>query len=465
MNQALVNSICQRYNALLLAMDRQRIQIAVAGSPSPEMLEMLRFATQQQVEVTEWSTEKLEKQRQQQAGIQIPVQTMPTVTLVEQLLQQALQQRASDIHVEPAEQGFRVRVRVDGVLHELPTMADNPSGIIARLKVLAELDIAERRLPQDGQFSISLLGKNLSFRLATLPCRWGEKAVLRLLQQSHQALETESLGMTELQQQAFCQALQRPQGLILVTGPTGSGKTITLYSALNRLNRPQINICSAEDPIEIPLDGLNQTQINPKANLHFHTVLRALLRQDPDVIMIGEIRDAETAEIAINAAQTGHLVLSTLHTTSTVETLTRLEQMGVARWLLASALELVIAQRLVRRLCPHCCTRLDSSSLQARSSLPQQLPVEIWPRPLPLWQANGCDRCYGGYYGRLALFETLAVSDVLRQHIIDGLPTRQITQQARQQGMITLLEHGCQAVEQGLTTVQELWRVLGTPHG
>lgn len=466
MDNALLNRLCQRYNAVLLTETDQRVHIAVSGSPSAELMEALRFSTQKVVDVESWSSERLEKQRQSQPGIPQPDsrQSVSAVSLVNQLLQKALQQRASDIHIEPGEHHCRIRLRIDGVLQvlqKLPgltgsTSNTSASNIVARLKVLGNLDIAERRLPQDGQFSIELQEQALSFRISTLPCRWGEKVVLRLLQQPQQSLAVDALGMTGQQQDVFCQALEQPQGLILVSGPTGSGKTITLYSALSRLNCPQRNLCSVEDPIEIPLPGLNQTQINPKAGLHFHTVLRALLRQDPDVIMLGEIRDTETAEIAIKAAQTGHLVLSTLHTISTAETLTRLEQMGVARWLLASALELIIAQRLVRRLCPHC--RRREASLQP-------LPTGLWPRALPGWQATGCERCFGGYYGRLALFEVMLVNDALRQSIIAGLPAQQIAQQARQQGMITLFEHGCYAVEQGLTTRQELWRVLGLPDG
>lgn len=450
MDNSLLQRLCQQYNALLLEVNQHCVRIAVAENPGAQMLETLRFSSQKTIEVELWSAEKLEKQRQHQPAL--AAENLSAVTMVDQLLQQALRQRASDIHLEPTEHGWRVRLRVDGVLHVLADVPDNIASLTARLKVLASLDIAERRLPQDGQFSIECADHAVSFRISTLPCRWGEKVVLRLLQHQRQELAINSLGMSEQQLPLFHQALQRPQGLILVSGPTGSGKTITLYSGLSQLNRPQVNMCSVEDPIEIPLDGLNQTQINPKAGLTFQRILRALLRQDPDIIMIGEIRDGETAEIALKAAQTGHLVLSTLHTISTGQTLTRLEQMGVARWLLASALELIIAQRLVRRLCPHCRQRQHSD---------HSLPARLWPRPLANWQAMGCERCYAGYYGRVALFELLPVNALLRQQIVDGLPARDMEQQAHQQGMVTLFEHGCQAVEQGLTTVEELWRVLG----
>lgn len=280
--------------------------------------------------------------------------------------------------------------------------------------------------------------------------------MLRLLHQVQQALELEQLGMSADQQARFAAALNSPQGLILVTGPTGSGKTVTLYSALQARNTPDVNICSVEDPVEIPLAGLNQTQINPRAGLTFQSVLRALLRQDPDIIMVGEIRDGETAEIAIKAAQTGHLVLSTLHTNSTTETLVRLQQMGVARWMISSALSMVIAQRLVRRLCPYC---------RQEASRHTELPRTLWPRPLPRWQPTGCDRCYHGFYGRVAIFEVLVIDDTLRQAIASGASTEVIGSSARQAGMTSLFEHGCMAVEQGLTTLEELLRVLGMPDG
>lgn len=460
MNQDALNRLCQRYNALVLTVDETAIHIAVVGSPAQELMEALRFATQKHIDIECWSAERFEKQQRLEtpSGSSLLAQESGNATeRVNHILQQARSRRASDIHIEPGETACRVRLRIDGVLQSLtPLPVETGLTLTARLKVLGKLDIAERRLPQDGQFTIELEGKNVSFRLSTLPSRYGEKVVLRVLQQTEQALEVEALGMSAQQQACFTQALNCPQGLILVTGPTGSGKTVTLYSALGALNNPQVNLCSVEDPVEIPLPGLNQTQINPKAGLTFQRVLRALLRQDPDIIMIGEIRDGETAEIAIKAAQTGHLVLSTLHTNSTSDTLVRLEQMGVPRWMLTSALQLVIAQRLVRKLCP-CC----------RSALPEplRLPASLFPRPLPQWQANGCERCYGGFYGRLALFELLPVNAALRQAMLEGLPAREIEALARQQGMVSLFESGCLAVEEGLTTIEEIYRVLGFPDG
>ncbi|HCT8844135.1 TPA: type II secretion system protein GspE [Enterobacter roggenkampii] len=459
MNTDQLVALCLRHHALLLSSDSERINIAVVGKPAPELMEALRFATQKRIDIECWSAERMEKHRQLTSQSHLPgvSQTHSTVDVLNHTLQQAINQRASDIHIEPMEHACQIRLRIDGVLCPQPPLAAELANLLsARLKVLGNLDIAERRLPQDGQFTIELANEPVSFRIATLPCSGGEKIVLRLLHQVPQALEPKALGMDAEQLACFNAVLHQPQGLILVTGPTGSGKTVTLYSALQSRNTPDVNICSVEDPIEIPLAGLNQTQINPRAGLTFQNVLRALLRQDPDIIMVGEIRDGETAGIAINAAQTGHLVLSTLHTNSTTETLICLEQMGVARWMISSALTMVIAQRLVRRLCPHCRRETRDQA---------QLPRSVWPRPLPRWQPTGCDRCYHGFYGRVAIFEVLAIDNALRQAIASGAGTDVIEASARQAGMVSLFEHGCRAVEQGLTTIEELLRVLGMPNG
>lgn len=457
MNNEQLTSLCRRSGALLLNTSDTTIHIAVAGEAPQALLDTLRFSTQKQVDIERWSAEQLEKQQiltQPEISVE---EEIPIIEWVEQTLNEALTRRASDIHFEPGEHDYRVRLRIDGVLHnatKAPVTLANT--ITARLKVLGNLDIAERRLPQDGQFSIRLNGQKVSFRLSTLPCRYGEKVVLRLQPEGKKHVDADELGMSASQLALFRHTLSQPQGLVLVTGPTGSGKTMTLYSALGERNNPDVNICSVEDPIELPVAGLNQTQVHPRAGLSFQRVLRALLRQDPDIIMIGEIRDAETAEIAIKAAQTGHLVLSTLHTNSTTETLVRLEQMGVARWMLASALKLVVAQRLVRKLCPHC------------RSLPPEpviLPTKIWPRPLPHWKQNGCEHCYAGFYGRIALFEMLPVTPELSSRIGEGASAEETEKLAHSQGMKTLTEHGFRAVEAGLTTPEEVYRVLGMPHG
>ncbi|MFP5976419.1 type II secretion system protein GspE [Enterobacter mori] len=459
MNTEQLVALCLRHHAVLLTNDTDTISIAVAGNPGKELMEALRFATQKRIDIECWSVERMEKHRQMASQSHLPVVSAPhsAVDILNHTLQQAISQRASDIHIEPMEHACQIRLRIDGVLCPQPPLsAALATMLIARLKVLGNLDIAERRLPQDGQFTVEVANEPVSFRISTLPCSGGEKIVLRLLHQVQQALEPAKLGMNTEQLACFNEALHRPQGLILVTGPTGSGKTVSLYSALQARNTQDVNICSVEDPIEIPLAGLNQTQINPRAGLTFQSVLRALLRQDPDIIMVGEIRDGDTAEIAIKAAQTGHLVLSTLHTNSTAETLIRLQQMGVARWMISSALSLVIAQRLVRRLCPHC--RHEASGRE-------KLPRALWPRPLPRWQPTGCDRCYHGFYGRVAIFEVLSIDSTLRQAIASGATIEVIEGSARQAGMTSLFEHGCMAVEEGLTTIEEVVRVMGMPDG
>jgi len=460
MNATQLAALCQRHQAALLSSDEDKLVIAVVGNPPLPLMDALRFATQKRIDIECWDSERMEQHIRRVQETHLPAAREGggnAVDLLNQLFGQALAQRASDIHIEPAPEALRIRLRIDGVLHPRPDLPPTMSApLVARLKVLGSLDIAERRLPQDGQFSVEVNGSTLSLRIATLPCRGGEKVVLRVLQQVEQALDIGKLGLLPDQLQSFRRALAQPQGLILVTGPTGSGKTVSLYSALQALNRPEVNICSVEDPVEIPLAGINQTQINVRAGLTFQSVLRALLRQDPDIIMVGEIRDAETAEIAIKATQTGHLVLSTLHTNSTSETLVRLQQMGIARWMISSGLLMVVAQRLVRRLCPWC---------QQQRSETAGLPKSLWPRPLPRWRAPGCERCCGGFSGRLALFEVLDVDAAVRQAIISGAPPESLDSIARGSGMSTLFEHGCEAVERGQTTVEELLRVLGTPGG
>ncbi len=453
-------ALCAHYHAVLLGVEENRLRIAVAPNPPIQLFESLRFICDKHIDVEYWSTERLEKVRHLPTHLHAEEDQengLSVVTLLGEILQKAVQLRASDIHFEPMEENYRIRLRIDGVLQPQPLLSTSLAApLTARLKVLGNLDIAERRLPQDGQMDVDNACGKASFRISTLPVRHGEKVVLRLLQQNEQPLELTALGMSHENGVFFAAALAHPQGMILVTGPTGSGKTLTLYSALNALNQPGTNLCSVEDPVEIPLPGLNQTQVNTKAGLTFQSVLRALLRQDPDAIMVGEIRDSETAEIAIKAAQTGHLVLSTLHTNSTIETVIRLEQMGVARWMLASALKMVVAQRLVRKLCPHCKQQADEKLA---------LPTQIWPQPLPDWQPAGCERCYGGYYGRVAMFEVLPIENTLRTAIASGARNADLERLAREQGMVTLFESGCQAVSQGLTTLKEIYRVLGVPHG
>lgn len=451
-----LREICRQYQALLLREDETTISVALAATPTAEMLEALRFTSQRLVQIERWPQARLE-QHQQAAGNgaqNVPESITP---LVDHILLHAFQRRASDIHIEPCSPGMRVRLRIDGVLQPLQTISETQqAALIARLKILGNLDIAERRLPQDGQFTLQLQGEQAAFRLSTLPVRDGEKAVIRLLQSEAQDLALDKLGMSSVALQHYRHALAQPQGLILVTGPTGSGKTFTLYSGLSALNQPGRNLCSVEDPVEIPLQGVNQTQINPRAGLDFQRVLRALLRQDPDIIMLGEIRDAESAEIAVKAAQTGHLVLSTLHTNSTTETLVRLGQMGIPGYLLASALRLVIAQRLVRRLCPHC---------RAPAEKIANLPAFSEPGALQNWQAVGCDHCFSGYYGRLALFEMLPINSELQAAIADNASSEALSLLAQRQGLNSLFAEGLHAVHCGETSLAEVYRVIGVSHG
>lgn len=462
MNEQLraLQTVCQRHRAVILSHDGTLIRVALTDTPSAEFLEALRFASQCQVEVECWPQARMEQYQQQNEAAAGTLERAPAESAIEavnQILRQALERRASDIHIEPQHHAMRVRLRIDGVLHTLASPPETqPNAMLARLKILGGLDIAERRLPQDGQFSLELNGRQEAFRLSTLPTRWGEKAVIRLLQSEASAISLDKLGMHASQLRQFKAALAQPQGLILVTGPTGSGKTFTLYSGLSALNVTEKNLCSVEDPIEIPLAGVNQTQIHPKSGLDFNRVLRALLRQDPDVIMIGEIRDAETAGIAVKAAQTGHLVLSTLHTNSTAETLTRLRQMGVPGYLLGSALRLIIAQRLVRRLCPYC---------RQPSQVVSHFPSELWPGTLRTWRAPGCDHCFSGYFGRMALFELLPVTAKLQNAIAADAPLEQTLLLAKQQGMRSLFVAGLEAVSRGETSLEEMQRVVGMNEG
>ncbi|KNC14215.1 transporter HofB [Pantoea sp. RIT-PI-b] len=457
---AALQALCARYQAVILQHDATQLRVAVAETPDPLLLEALQFASQCKVDVECWPAARLEQLLHEPEAASTPrehASAESAINAVDQILRQAIQRRASDVHFEPQRHGLRVRLRIDGVLHKLPQSSEaQPAALLARLKILGGLDIAERRLPQDGQFTLEIDDKLAAFRLSTLPISQGEKAVVRLLQSENSAITLDKLGMPAAQLRLLKNALAKPQGLILVTGPTGSGKTFTLYSGLSALNVPEKNVCSVEDPVEIPLDGINQTQIQPRSGLDFNRVLRALLRQDPDVIMVGEIRDAETASIAVKAAQTGHLVLSTLHTNSTAETLTRLRQMDIPGYLLGPALQLVVAQRLVRRLCVHC--RQPGQAIA-------HLPGDLWPGTLQTWRAPGCDHCFSGYYGRLALFEILPITSKLQNAISADMPLEHLLAIANEQGLKTLLAAGLEAVSRGDTSFEEMQRVVGLGDG
>jgi type IV pilus assembly protein PilB len=382
----------------------------------------------------------------------------PIVTYINKILTDAIRKGASDLHFEPYEKRYRIRFRIDGILKEVSEPPVNLSGrISARLKVMSKLDIAERRVPQDGRIKMKMSRtKSIDFRVSTLPTIWGEKIVMRILDSSSAQLGIEKLGYEDDQRQMYEQMLSKPQGMILVTGPTGSGKTVSLYTGLNILNTEERNISTVEDPVEINLEGVNQVHINLKAGLTFASALRSFLRQDPDVVMVGEIRDLETAEIAIKAAQTGHLVLSTLHTNSAAETLTRLINMGVAGYNIASSVNLIIAQRLSRRLCPACKTAeiIPEDELLKLGFNQQQIEEGITPlKPV------GCDLCSGGYKGRVGIYEVMKMSDEIARTIMEGGNSLQILKQAKSQGMRDLRDSGLLKVIQGVTSIAEINRV------
>ncbi len=382
----------------------------------------------------------------------------PIVIYINKLLMDAIRKGASDLHFEPYEKRYRVRFRIDGLLHEVASPPINLSGrLAARLKVMANLDIAERRIPQDGRIKMRISrNKSIDFRVSTLPTLWGEKIVMRILDSSSAQLGIDVLGYEELQKQLYMSALQQPQGMILVTGPTGSGKTVSLYTGLNILNTEERNIATAEDPVEINLHGINQVQINPKAGLDFASALRAFLRQDPDIVMVGEIRDLETAEIAIKAAQTGHLVLSTLHTNSAAETLSRLLNMGVPAYNIASSVTLIIAQRLARRLCNHCKQVADipKAGLLAEGFTEEQIAEQF-----NVYEPVGCDECTGGYKGRVGIYEVMPMSDSIARLIMEGGNSLQIAQQAELDGVANLRKSALEKVRQGVTSIAEAARV------
>ncbi|WOT05466.1 type IV-A pilus assembly ATPase PilB [Shewanella youngdeokensis] len=382
----------------------------------------------------------------------------PIVTYINKILTDAIRKGASDLHFEPYEKRYRIRFRIDGILKEVSEPPVNLSNrISARLKVMAKLDIAERRVPQDGRIKMKMSRtKSIDFRVSTLPTIWGEKIVMRILDSSSAQLGIEKLGYEDDQRLLYEKMLAKPQGMILVTGPTGSGKTVSLYTGLNILNTEERNISTAEDPVEINLEGVNQVHINLKAGLTFASALRSFLRQDPDVVMVGEIRDLETAEIAIKAAQTGHLVLSTLHTNSAAETLTRLINMGVPGYNIASSVNLIIAQRLSRRLCQACKTPevIHPDELLRLGFSVQQIEQGVTP-----YKPVGCEHCTGGYKGRVGIYEVMQMSDEIARTIMEGGNSLQILKQAKAQGMRDLRDSGLLKVIQGVTSITEINRV------
>ena len=386
---------------------------------------------------------------------QVEVDDAPVVRFLQKLLLDAIGEGASDLHFEPYEKFYRIRFRVDGVLREVaqPPLAIRER-LISRIKVVSRMDISERRVPQDGRMKLALSGQRaIDFRVSTLPTLYGEKVVMRILDASQAKLGVDSLGYDADQKELLLNAIQRPYGMVLVTGPTGSGKTVSLYTCLNILNQPGVNISTAEDPAEIQLAGINQVNVNEKAGLTFANAMRAFLRQDPDVIMVGEIRDLETADIAIKAAQTGHMVMSTLHTNDAPSTLTRLANMGVPGFNIASSIILITAQRLARRLCT--CKQpanLDKDALMAAGFLESDLDGSWTP-----YRAVGCDRCKGGgYKGRTGIYEVMPITEALQHIILKNGSSMDIGKQAKLEGVRDLRRSGLLKVKQGATTVDEV---------
>ena len=383
----------------------------------------------------------------------------PIVRFVNGILTSAIKSGASDIHFEPYEKKYRVRTRIDGILHEIKSAPINLAGrIAARLKVLARLNIAERRVPQDGRMRLKLSKtKTIDFRVNTCPTLFGEKIVLRILDPTSAQLGIDALGYEPEQKELFLEVMHKPYGMILVTGPTGSGKTVSLYTALNILNTEDRNISTAEDPAEISLAGINQVNVNPGVGLTFSDALRAFLRQDPDIIMVGEIRDLETAEISIKAAQTGHMVLSTLHTNDAPQTLTRLANMGVPPFNIASAVSLIIAQRLARRLCSACKAPDD---LPTETLLDEGFSQEQIDEGVTVYKPIGCDKCTNGYKGRVGIYQVMPVSEAMARIIMEGGNSIQLSDQAKSEDIDDLPTSGLKKVAAGLTSLEEINRVI-----
>jgi type IV pilus assembly protein PilB len=386
------------------------------------------------------------------AMAEVQSEDAPVVKLVNSLIADAVNKGASDIHIEPFEKKLRVRYRIDGVLHEMMSPPFKMKGaIISRLKIMAELDIAEKRVPQDGRIKIRIGSKKIDLRVSTLPTIFGEKVVMRILDKSNLQIDLTKLGFVTSALERFLKAIESPYGMVLVTGPTGSGKTTTLYSALNRINLPEHNIMTAEDPVEYNLDGINQVNVHEEIGLTFASSLKAFLRQDPNIVMVGEIRDLETASIAVKAALTGHLVLSTLHTNDAPSTINRMIDMGIEPFLVASSTNMILAQRLVRKLCTKCKNEIEIHPEALREL---DIPGE---QPFDIFEPIGCPSCSNtGYSGRLGLYEVMPISEEIRQMILDRCSSTEIKEQAVREGMLTLRADGITKLKEGTTSLAEV---------
>jgi type IV pilus assembly protein PilB len=475
-------SVCRRHMVLPIAYDDGRLVVAMADPGNVFALDDIRSFTGMDVRPVVATRDDLlnainrfcradadldditsaletDAEEDDLSKVREIVEDAPIVKYVNLLITQAIQDRASDIHIEPGEHELRVRYRIDGVLHEvMRSPRQIQSGVISRLKIMAEMDIAERRVPQDGRLSVTTQGKKIDLRVASLPTVWGEKIVMRILDNSTARLNLADLGFSPGNYSRFESSFTKPYGMILVTGPTGSGKSTTLYATLNIVSKPEINVITVEDPVEYRLPGINQVQVNGKAGLTFAGALRSILRSDPDVVLIGEIRDHETAQIAVEASLTGHLVLSTLHTNDAPSAVTRLTEMGIEPFLVGSALDAVLAQRLARRLCPKCKEPYQPSEQELLAARFPWLPGEPVPE---LFRAVGCSACAKtGYKGRLALHEVMTVTEEIERLAVARASSTEIAGVAEQQGMVSLRGDGWAKVMQGATSIEEILRVI-----
>ncbi len=472
--QIIPESMAKRYQVLPLMKEGGKLMVAMADPLDYYAIEDLRMSTGFRIEPAISSRDELQRAIARHYGLQDTMNRMmidlpsqeeieeteitdedsPIVRLVDQMIQQAVQLKASDIHVDPGENNLAIRYRIDGALRTERLIPKQMQGFItARLKIMAKLNIAERRLPQDGRIKVQFDFKIVDIRVSSLPTIYGEKIVLRLLDSSTGLKSVDQLGFSEQSLSKFKTMIERPYGILLITGPTGSGKTTTLYSALSELNVESANIITVEDPVEYQLEGINQVQVNSSIGLTFAAGLRSILRQDPNIVMVGEIRDTETAEIAVRASLTGHLVLSTLHTNDAISTVTRLRDMGIEPYLIASSLIGVVAQRLVRKICADCKAPYEPSEQEIIFFRKYNLD------PKTLFHGKGCGNCnHTGYRGRVSIHEVLMIDDSIRELITASASVDELRQASMRQGMAHLMEDGIAKVSEGLTTLQEVLR-------
>ena len=482
-------AIVETYRVMPVEADDSKIVVAISDPANLGVLDDLRFMLDSEVEAVVATEDSIERaieryyggkedesiegvlaQVDEEAGVELvesrtdmdfeqlerDIHSKPVVRLLNLILLQAIKDKASDIHLEPFEDRFRVRYRVDGVLYEMtPPPLHLAPALISRVKVMANLDIAETRVPQDGRIELNIAGRPIDLRVSTLPTAFGESVVMRVLDRANVNLELDQLGLRPAEIEVVKQLVDRPHGIILVTGPTGSGKTTTLYSALNYANSPEIKILTAEDPVEYDLEGIVQVPVNEEIGVTFASLLRSFLRQDPDKILVGEVRDLETAEIAIQASLTGHVVFSTLHTNDAPSAIIRMLDLGVEPFLLAATLEAVIAQRLVRKICTNCRVEYEPSEEEL-------LELELRPEEVEgkkFYYGRGCEQCNGiGYKGRTAIFEIMLMTEDMRQLVLENPPLDTLRQAAREGGMKTLRDSGLLAIYDGITTIEEVVR-------